>query len=629
MLRRKQRSHASSSSSSGYYAQKDDGTDSLELTLWMKIYLGIAMLLLIASVVLISITLADVEMFHDKVKHAVHKYPIHKMFERAKQFDFEKISHALTAISHQDYGDYFKQLLKYLEAGSGKCESHSTTHPYRPYESQFLGLYYGRYRKGRSELVSEPNPRYVSNVMMAYGGKKQTGKSCEILPNGRGMSAWVWQWGQFIDHEFSLTRAGEQYGVIEVDIKCDPVADPHCKGKHIRMSRSKYSTDSDGIRQQVNELTAYLDASAVYGSSYERYKQIRAYEYGRLHTSAGDLLPFNEAGLPNEGGDGVKELFLGGDVRANEQLGLTCTHTLWVREHNSWAERLYKLYPDWDDEQLYWTARRIVTAEIQAITYNEFLPALLGKAADPKHYNDYKKYGMPPPKYDADVDSSMMNEFATAGYRFGHSMVGESLLLYDAENDKRQCLPLRDTFFKPSTLNDVGMEAVLAGLAHQPAEEVDTLLVDSLRNFLHFAEFIDLASLNIMRGRDHGLPSYSELHYRLTGKYIKDWSDITSNSKLQRKLKSVYGDWKSMDAWVGILAEDAVNDSSLGITGTTMLIDQFRRIRDGDPYYYEWDAGLPNALKHEIHSTKLAEVIVRNSKLQPHHLPHNVFYVAN
>lgn len=54
-------------------------------------------------------------------------------------------------------------------------------------------------------------------------------------------------------------------------------------------------------------------------------------------------------------------------------------HTLWAREHNRVAEELSELNPHWDDETVFQEARRIVIAEMQHITYSQWLPNLLGK----------------------------------------------------------------------------------------------------------------------------------------------------------------------------------------------------------------------------------------------------------
>ena len=94
-------------------------------------------------------------------------------------------------------------------------------------------------------------------------------------------------------------------------------------------------------------------------------------------------------------------LYCKGDIRANEQIGLIAMHTLFVREHNRLADLISSHYPDTDDEQIYQLARKIVSAEIQAITYKEFLPALLGPYAP-----DLGSYT----GYDASVDPTLANE---------------------------------------------------------------------------------------------------------------------------------------------------------------------------------------------------------------------------
>ncbi len=201
-------------------------------------------------------------------------------------------------------------------------------------------------------------------------------------------------------------------------------------------------TDAGNPRQQVNEITAWIDASNVYGSDAERAMALRTLDgTGRLKTSAGNLLPFNTQGLSNAGGDS-DSLFLAGDVRANEQVGLTAMHTLFVREHNRQARLIARANPALSGDQIYLRARRIVGAEMQVITYREYLPALLGGAALPP-YSGYRPA----------LDASISNLFSTGPYRYGHSALSPTLLRLDAQGNEipEGNLALREAFFAPSS----------------------------------------------------------------------------------------------------------------------------------------------------------------------------------
>src|SRR5207244_2105411 len=107
------------------------------------------------------------------------------------------------------------------------------------------------------------------------------------------------------------------------------------------------------------------------------------------------------------------QLFAAGDVRANENIELTAVQTLFVREHNRIAGQLQAAHPGWNDEQLYQEARRLVIAELQIITYTEWLPALLGPNALPAYAG-----------YRANVNPSISNEFSTAMFRLDHIQRG-------------------------------------------------------------------------------------------------------------------------------------------------------------------------------------------------------------
>ena len=211
-------------------------------------------------------------------------------------------------------------------------------------------------------------------------------------------------------------------------------------------SRFQWVPDEAGnnVAQQINQITAYIDASNVYGSDDEKAEGLRTHRGGLLLTSdgiinsdngTGRFLPLNVDGLENASppatGTGVpidpEDLFIAGDVRSNEQPGLTSLHTLFVREHNYQARRIAQTYfprasldqlTGRRDQWIYKRARAIVGAEVQAITYNEFLPALFG----PNQLESYRGY-------DQNVNPSIANVFAHAIYRVGHTMLPNELLL--------------------------------------------------------------------------------------------------------------------------------------------------------------------------------------------------------
>src|SRR5262249_15277055 len=148
----------------------------------------------------------------------------------------------------------------------------------------------------------------------------------------------------------------------------------------IPFNRSEFdpNTGTTTPRQQVNDITSWLDGSQIYGSDAATADSLRSHVGGQLKTSAGNLLPID----PDTG------MFMAGAIRPNENIELTAVQTLFVREHNRIAASLQKTNPTWDDEKLYQEARRQVIAEEQSITVNEFLPALLGMGLKPyRGYN--------------------------------------------------------------------------------------------------------------------------------------------------------------------------------------------------------------------------------------------------
>lgn len=482
-------------------------------------------------------------------------------------------------------------------------------------DERLIRLAATEYGDGISTPAGEDRPsgREISNELSAQS---------QPSPSSRDLTDMVWLWGQFIDHDISISEGAMPEEEFDIDVPAgDHLFDPAYSGdKVIGLNRTVYDTstgvDTDNPREQVNEISAYIDGGMVYGSDMERANELRSFEGGKLRVSDDNLLIFNDADLPNQDNGPDERLFLAGDVRANENVALTSLHTLWVREHNRIATELESEDPLLSDEELYQQARSQVISQIQAITYNEYLPALIGNGTIP----DYEGY-------DSSVDPSVANEFSTAAYRFGHSMVSDQLLRLDNDGQTAESgnIDLQDAFFAPQEVVDHGIDSLLIGAATQTANEVDNQIVDAVRNFLFGPPGnggFDLASLNIQRGRDHGLADYNQTRSDLGLGAVSDFDEITSDVRVQQRLRELYGTVDNIDLWVGGLAEDHVPGQSMGLTFSTILADQFGRIRDGDRFWYQ-NILEGEALK-EIESTRLSDVIERNTLAN--NLQENVFF---
>lgn len=484
----------------------------------------------------------------------------------------------------------------------------------------FLRVSAAAYADGLSSPsgADRPNPRAVSNALFAdpEGG----------VLNDRSMSAFMYAWGQFLDHDLTLTDSASPAEPMMIDIPTgDPWFDPSGSGTATMPSlRSAYDAASgiEGPREQVNALSAFLDGSQIYGVDADRAAALRTFSGGRLATSAGDLLPFNTAGLPNASLGQVPEeaLYLAGDIRANENPQLLALHTLFVREHNRLADEAAARNPSWSDEQIFQHARRIVIAELQDITYHEFLPALLG-------VNSPAAAALRSPgRYGAQVDPGISTEFTTAAYRLGHSMLGGDIGFLAADGTPvRDEVALRDAFFNVDVFAEAGLEPILKYLASDRAQEIDAVVIDDVRNFLFGppgSGGFDLAALNIQRGRDHGIADYNTVREAYGLPRVTSFAEITSDVEVQRALEETYGSVDRLDLWVAGLAERHLPGSSLGQTFTRIIVEQFTRLRDGDSYWYQ--RTLPQSLVRHVERTSLADIIRRNTGLS--NLQGDVFF---
>ncbi|XP_067878223.1 peroxidasin homolog isoform X2 [Heterodontus francisci] len=473
------------------------------------------------------------------------------------------------------------------------------------------------------------------------------------------------QWGQFLDHDLDLTVAALSLSrfsdgqhcssVCTNDPPCFPILVPQNDPRVRNGARCMFFVRSSPVcgsgmtsllmesvypREQINQLTSYIDASNVYGSSDQEAEEIRdlasqrgLLKQGIAHRLGKPLLPF-ATGPPTECMRDENEspipCFLAGDQRSNEHMGLTSMHTVWFREHNRIATELLKLNPHWDGETIYHEARKIVGAQMQHITYSHWLPKILGDVGM-KKFGDYKGY-------DPNVNAGIVNVFATAAFRFGHTLINPILYRLDDtfQPIPQGHLPLHKAFFSPFRIvNEGGIDPLLRGLfavpgkMRVPTELVNTELTERLFSMAH-AVALDLASMNIQRGRDHGIPPYNDYRVYCNLTSVHDFEDLKNeikNPRIREKLMNLYGTPFNIDLFPALMVEDLIPGTRLGPTLLCLLVTQFKRLRDGDRFWYENPGVFTPAQLTQIKQTSLARVLCDNgdniTRIQP-----DVFRVA-
>ncbi len=462
--------------------------------------------------------------------------------------------------------------------------------------------------------LNRPNPRDISNSLFSQE---------DVISDVKNLSDFVWVFGQFIDHDITyvLDDVTEPLAIAIPDN--DKIFVPG--GPPIFMFRSLASqgtgTSINNPRAYFNDVTAFIDGSVIYGSDRNRASWLRSFEDGKLKTSEGNLLPWNtitgefndpiDSNAPYmDNATGITtKLYLAGDARANENPLLISFHTIFVREHNRLCDQFRSNNPDWTDEELFQTARRWNGAFLQKITYDEWLTAM----------------GITLPVYrgyQTDVNPQIMNVFSAAAFRVGHTLINSNLLRLDGNGEKIASghIGLRDAFFNPSVINLAGgLEPYLRGMASQVQQKMDPKVIDDVRNFLFGGPEsggLDLAAININRGRERGLPDYNTVRSNFGLPKIKTFSEITKSAEVSDELYKLYVSVDNIDPWVGMLSEDYMPDAILGSTLMHIIERQFRILRDGDRYYYEGDRFFDEEDIAQIKSTTMRDIIMRNTDIK-------------
>lgn len=422
-------------------------------------------------------------------------------------------------------------------------------------------------------LVDGPNPRTISNVVVAGDN-----------PEGPPASGFAYAFGQFLDHDMDLTVSGGTPIPVTVPTD-DPVFAP---GSLLTLTRAQVDTTTG---TQINSITGWLDLSQVYGSDPATAAALRG-PNGRLLTSPGDHLPIDASGQ-----------FMAGDVRVAENPALTAIQELFLREHNRLADAIRADSPTFSDEIVFQMARAINVAQYQNIIFTEFLPTVLGSGA-PGTYAGFNP----------NADPRIAEEFAGAAFRL-HSIVSGDISGIDNEGEQTFTQSLVDGFGEPAAtfIATGGSDPQLRHLASELALANDTHIIPELRNLL--ADPIphqDLATANIQRGRDLGLPTLNDGREDLGLAHYQTMDQLTADPTTAAALTQVYGIVDNVELWVGGLAETPVNGGILGQTMATIVGIQLENLRDGDPLWWQ-NQPFTGPLRDAISHTRLSDLIVQNT----------------
>jgi len=510
------------------------------------------------------------------------------------------------------------------------------------------------YNKKTGGYVSSlPSPRAVSAKVFA-----DVEKSKRTSTESKKLSHMAMQWGQFIDHDMVAT-AKTAFDCCHQEIRnlerCFPISvgddDPWFSqfGRNcLDFTRSLTHCRSDAKwQEQFNKRTGFLDGSMIYGSSDEEALTLRGggkRKGGRLveHTQIPHFLPDkHQLGMSVSGADHPGD-YVAGDDRAQVQPTLLSMHALFLNEHNRIAGELFSKLKDKKgvedmDELVFQETRRLVIAMVQHITYNEFLPEILGEAT----MNSKDIHKTPPCNYNEETDPTIISAFSTAAFRFGHSMV------QDIFKGKNQPWKLGKAFIeaKFATKDDGhGFVNELEGCTEQPAQEVDQHICESLTEKLYVNTGnltgdekrtmkglgSDLGAINIQRGRDHGLPSYNSFRKHCGLSEIKDMNSAPTeiSAEAWQRLRAVYTEPEQIDLYPGGLSETHVEGGSVGPTFSCIISRQFKNLMDGDRFFYMHDSGpgihpLTGKSLEAIQSRRLGDIICENTNIAL--LAENVF----
>lgn len=393
-----------------------------------------------------------------------------------------------------------------------------------------------------------------------------------------------------------------------------------------------------GQRTGINMHTPAIDVSTIYGNSLNDSNNKREFVGGRLKLDLHQY-PIN-AGKKEVASCGKRwsiyypheqglHCFRAGDTYANNNPPKASLVIIFYRQHNRIANLLSQVNSNWNDEKIFQETRKILGAQFEMITYNEFLPEIIGPQAMKIYSLEVLKNGYI--NLNKQINPSTTAEFSTSIMRsVGHSMINGNVKakFFDGRTIS---FKLHDFYHYLPNFTQAGMvDAYMKGSITEPIKKVDTLFDITIRGF---SERIakngpkygaDLVTIDLMRGRDFGVPSYTKFRQFCYNELISSFDELDGifEPEILVKLSSLYKSVDDIDLYYGILAERKVPGALIGPTGVCLWAREFYNKKFGDRYYFEQGGQSGSFTPKQlatIRKTTLAKLICSNGDFYPQH----------
>jgi hypothetical protein len=425
----------------------------------------------------------------------------------------------------------------------------------------------------RDERMLEPSPRQISESLL---------KRTEFQP-ATTLNLLAAAWIQFEVHDwFSHIPDPSKTWSIPLDANDPWRKKTRQESMKIEQTSRDPSQDRQGPLTYVTQDTHWWDGSQIYGNTKDYADALRMVDdKGELQGK----LDIDDLGLAQR--DKVDRYLKYDGPTGNFWVGLAILHSLFMREHNAICERLAAEYPDMSEEDVYQTARLVNVALMAKIHTTEWTPAIIAHPATVfgMHADWFGLFGerfrrcfgrittsdtlqgIPgSPTDHHGVPYSLTEEFV-AVYRM-HSMLPDDIDFYRVEDGKKFVeykltqltmakLPgqkIGQVRQRLSELKSMDNIFYSFGISHPGAITLHNY-PDTLRDFDRQGTRIDLATIDILRDRERGVPRYNEFRRLFRLKPASTFEELTGDSASAQELREIYQDVEQVDLMVGLHAE--------------------------------------------------------------------------